>query len=491
MSKALYQLFGSLCWLVVGMSCAFHSYQPAITQIEVPAYRQPDSLSMVKEGFTVAGIVWYDYYTDPQLAPLIDSALVRNHTLKSSLLQIQKAVSYYDKSLMSFFPSVMLSLYQNQKKERPPHVHYNEHGLGLALTNWEMDLWGKLSSKRKAAFESLLQDQATMQGVRVKLIADVATLYYRLVGLDEKLEAVQEIIVSNQTYLEEQEELLRQVTRKDTSMIIATPGERSSATLSRIHVAVEQAKAELYRAKAILPDIQSQLFITENTLNLLLSRTEGEIRRADLETVIHSRALNDSIAIGIPADLIQYRPDVMLAEAKVREAFHLQDVARSALYPSLRLEVGLSTSENNVGSWSDFPTSVVYDLFAGLIQPIFNQGELRHAKRVKEIESQQRLVEFKQTVLAACTEVSNTLMYYKMNYLRFVNLAQRYTALKNALSYSQQLYRERKASYLDVLAAQSQLLQIRLDLADAFIGYCTQRIKLYKSLGGGISLAEN
>ena len=195
MSKTLYQLFGSLCWLVVGMSCAFHSYQPAITQIEVPAYRQPDSLSMVKEGFTVAGIVWYDYYTDPQLAPLIDSALVRNHTLKSSLLQIQKAVSYYDKSLMSFFPSVTLSLYQNQKKERPPHVHYNEHGLGLALTNWEMDLWGKLSSKRKAAFESLLQDQATMQGVRVKLIADVATLYYRLVGLDEKLEAVQEIIV--------------------------------------------------------------------------------------------------------------------------------------------------------------------------------------------------------------------------------------------------------------------------------------------------------
>ena len=328
-----------------------------------------------------------------------------------------------------------------------------------------------------------------MQGVRVKLIADVATLYYRLVGLDEKLEAVQEIIVSNQAYLEEQEALLRRGTRKDTTqLVIASAGEGSSSALSRTHVAVEQAKAELYRAKAILPDIQSELFITENTLNLLLSRTEGEIQRADLETVIHSRALNDSIAIGIPADLIQYRPDVMLAEAKVREAFHLQDVARAALYPSLRLEVSLFSSEDLVGSWSDFPTSIVYNLFAGLIQPIFSQGELRHAKRVKEIESQQRLMEFKQTVLAACTEVSNTLMYYKMNYLRFVNLAQRYAALKNALSYSQQLYRERRASYLDVLAAQSQLLQIRLDLADAFIGYCTQRITLYKALGGGVML---
>ena len=328
-----------------------------------------------------------------------------------------------------------------------------------------------------------------MQGVRVKLIADVATLYYRLVGLDEKLEAVQEIIVSNQAYLEEQEALLRKGTRKDTTqLVIASAGEGSSSSLSRTHVAVEQAKAELYRAKAILPDIQSELFITENTLNLLLSRTEGVIQRADLETVIHSRALNDSIAIGIPADLIQYRPDVMLAEAKVREAFHLQDVARAALYPSLRLEVSLFSSEDLVGSWSDFPTSIVYNLFAGLIQPIFSQGELRHAKRVKEIESQQRLMEFKQTVLAACTEVSNTLMYYKMNYSRFVNLAQRYAALKNALSYSQQLYRERRASYLDVLAAQSQLLQIRLDLADAFIGYCTQRITLYKALGGGVML---
>ena len=485
----LYRLFGYLCGCLVGMSCSFHSYQPALTRMEVPAYRQPDSLSMVKEGFTVAGIVWHDYYTDPQLAPLIDSALVRNHTLQSSLLQIQKAVSYYDKSLMSFFPSVTLSLYQNQKKEHAPGVHYNEHGVGIALTNWEVDILGKLSSKRKAAFESLLQDQAAMQGVRVKLIADVATLYYRLVGLDEKLEAVQEIIVSNQAYLEEQEALLRKGTRKDTTqLVIASAGEGSSSALSRTHVAVEQAKAELYRAKAILPDIQSELFITENTLNLLLSRTEGEIQRADLETVIHSRALNDSIAIGIPADLIQYRPDVMLAEAKVREAFHLQDVARAALYPSLRLEVSLFSSEDLVGSWSDFPTSIVYNLFAGLIQPIFSQGELRHVKRVKEIESQQRLMEFKQTVLAACTEVSNTLMYYKMNYSRFVNLAQRYAALKNALSYSQQLYRERRASYLDVLAAQSQLLQIRLDLADAFIGYCTQRITLYKALGGGVML---
>ena len=75
-----------------------------------------------------------------------------------------------------------------------------------------------------------------------------------------------------------------------------------------------------------------------------------------------------------------------------------------------------------------------------------------------------------------------------MNYSRFVNLAQRYAALKNALSYSQQLYRERRASYLDVLAAQSQLLQIRLDLAEVFIGYCTQRITLYKALGGGVML---
>lgn len=109
--NVLYALFGCLCWLLIGLGCAFHSYQPVMTRIKVPAYRQPDSLSMVKDGFTVAGIVWHDYYTDPLLAPLIDSAFMRNHTLQSSLLQIQKAVSYYDKSLMAFFPSATLSLY--------------------------------------------------------------------------------------------------------------------------------------------------------------------------------------------------------------------------------------------------------------------------------------------------------------------------------------------------------------------------------------------
>lgn len=480
--KIFFRLFLLISLVVITTGCSFHSYQSALTEVKLPQFRKPDSVNIVDEERSIASMIWQDYYRDKNLSVLIDSALTRNLSLYSSMLQMEKANSYIRKANCSFWPSVDLRLNQNEVKRANPKDAFNQHGIGLSLNQWEIDLWGKLTSNKRASVANALRQEATMQGVKVKLIADVATLYYRLIGLDTKLEATNDIIAKNQAYLTEQEKLIQRYENETTRGKLK---KSANDFISRSNIAVEQAKAELYRAKSIKPDIQAQIFIAENAMNLLLSRETGEIPRTRIEEILTPELMTDTIHIGVPAELLHFRPDVMAAEYAVREAFHLKDAARSAFYPSLTLSASLGTEENYNTRWSDFSGTIVYNLFAGLTQPIFNKGNLRHNKRLRDLESQQKLADYRQTVLRACMEVSNTLVYYQMNYTKITNTAKRYEALRKAFDYSRELYQKNAATYLDVLAAQSQLLQTRLDMADSFVNYYSRRIELYKALGGG------
>lgn len=472
-------------YLVVVMAfygCSFNSYQSALTQIDTPVYRKPDSLTIVSEDFSIGSIPWKDYYKDKHLVALIDSVLSRNLSFYSAVLQIEKANSFVQKANREFAPSLGLEINQSQIKRSRPDDAYNQHGIGLTLTNWEIDIWGKLTSNKRAALANALRKEANAQAVKVKLIADVATLYYRLIGLDAKLSAVNEIIATNKEYLAEQEQRIEQYENEATGNQWSSSAE---TVINKSHVAVEQAKAELYRAKSIKPDIQAQIFITENAINLLLSRAGGSIHRTGIEEVLSLETLSDTIYVGVPAELLHFRPDVMEAEYAVREAFHLKDAARSAFYPSLTLNARLGTEEDDYAHWSNFKGTIVYNLFAGITQPLFNKGKLKHNKKIRDIESKQKLAEYRQTVLKACTEVSNILVFYQMNYTQMTNKAKRYQALRKAFEYSRLLYKENSATYLDVFAAQSQLLQTRLEMSDAFVNYYTRQIELYKALGGG------
>lgn len=482
-----FPLLFALLLLVGTTGCLRSSFREERTAVDIAAFRHPDSLLFVSEQGTAASMLWQAYYTDRCLAALVDTALVRNLTLYGALLQVEKAAAYLDRTRAAYLPDLELRITQNQQKLAHRPRPMNVHGAGLQLSNWEIDLWGRLRHTKRAAADALLRQEAVAQGVRVKLIADVATLYYRLVGLDTKLRSVNEIIRSNEGYLAEQEAMLD----RDPAPAI-DPAQRrlprsamNRADITRRDVAVEQAKAELYRAKAVRPNLESEIFITENALNLLLGRDHGVIERSPIDEVLSEQQLADTVRIGVPADLLRFRPDVMAAERAVREAFHLHDAARAARYPALTLRAAVTTEENYYASWSDFSKSVVFNLFAGLTQPLLRGGVLRHNRRVRALEAEQRVAEFRQTLLGACMEVSNTLMHYKTTHATVANLVRRYDALDRAWEYSRRLYARGQATYLDVLAAQSQLLQTRMDLSDAFIGYYTQRIALFKALGGG------
>lgn len=478
--------------LLTATSCAIRSYTPEYTQITFPNYRIPDSLAVYNDSLSIASVVWQHYYKDDNLRVLIDEGIKNNYTLHSALLQIERAESYVKRSKKSFAPSLSLGISQHEQKRSLRENPYNDHGISVQMNSWEIDLWGKLRNTKRAAVADLLSKESSAQAVKVKLIADIAMNYYKLICLDAKLQVVNDIIESNEVLLNSQlqikqdENHLRSkqvypIYEKDKLLLPAI----LSPHLSISDVGIEQTKAELYKAQAIKPDIEAEIFITENALNLLLSRHNIPIKRSKIEDIIALEQINDTINIGVPANLLRYRPDVMAAEYAVREAFHLQDAAKAAQYPALTISGGVGIMGSFNAQITDLPRSLVYNLFTGLTQPIFQQGALKHNRKVREIEAQQRLDDYKQTVLKACVEVSNTLIYYQMNKAKVNSLMQQNRALNNAYSYSRYLYENKQAGYIDVLAAQRPKLQTQFNLADAFIRYYMNYIELYKALGGG------
>lgn len=474
------------------ISCSTGSYSSKLTEVTIPNYRIPDSLSVSNDLLSVASILWQNYYKDENLRVLIDEGIRSNYTLHSAILQIDKAESYFVKSRKSFAPAFSIGLSQHEQKRSIRENPYNEHGINLTLTSWEIDLWGKLRSTKKASVADLLAKESSAQAVKVRLIADIATNYYRLICLDAKLEAVNSIIESNEQILARQIEFKEDENRLKAKQVIPIY-EKDKLILPNIispqitlsDVAIEQTKAELYKAQAIKPDIEAEIFVTENALNLLLSRHNAPIKRSKLEDIITAEQINDSVDIGVPAHLLQYRPDVMAAEFAVQEAFHLQDAAKAALYPSLTIRGGVGIMGSFNANIIDFPRSLVYNIFTGLTQPIFQHGTLKHNKRVREIEAQQRLDTYRQTLLKACTEVSNTLVFYQINRTKVNKLLKQNQALNKAYTYSKYLYENSQASYMDLLAAQRPMLQTQFNLAEAFTRYYINYIELYKALGGG------
>lgn len=480
MKKLIYVLIGVVVAAV--SSCSINTYNASLTDVDVARYRVPDSMTLVNDSSTMASLLWQDYYSDYNLQCLIDTAIARNLSLYNAMLQVDKAATYVCQSNGSFFPNINLSLFQDEIQASRNDGPYNLHGVSLGITDWEIDLWGRLRNLKKSRVEALMKEQWAMQGVKVKLIADVATLYYRLVGLDAKLHAVSEIIDLNQHYLDELDGAHPHSSNHTDGSAYG------SVVTSRHSVAVEQARAELFKAKAAKPRIENEIFVTENAINLLLARTEGEIERVNIEKVVATGNWNDTISVGVPVHLISYRPDVMAAENAVREAFAIKDAARAAMYPRLTISGSIATEEGLYARWTDFPSTVVYNLFAGLTQPLFRKGELRQDWRYKKITANQKVADFQQTLLSACVEVSNTLASYNTNREVIANLAKRYEALFNAYTYSRQLYHSKRADYLDVLLAQNQLLNARFELSDAMTAYYTNRIALYLALGGGAAL---
>ena len=247
-------------------------------------------------------------------------------------------------------------------------------------------------------------------------------------------------------------------------------------------LAVQQQEALRQSIAGSLPAIEQKIALQENALSILCGKMPGAIGR---DRALFITKVADGLPAGIPAALLQNRPDVRAAELAIRGAHADMGEAKAALYPSLTVTAAGGVEAFKASQWFTLPGSLFGLVQGALVQPVFQRGQLKAKYEQSRIKKEQAELEFKQSLLKAVGEVSNALVQLEKVKLQEAFAEQRVATLHKAVSDSGMLFKSGMATYLEVMMAQTNALQAELGLADIRRQHLAAMAELYRSLGGG------
>lgn len=455
-------VLGTVPFLLVSCFAAKDYQEPNI--IENEARFRTDSIP--SDSLTMADISWKDIFEDPILQNHIERGLENNIDIRVAVQQMNSALAYLKQGKAGYLPSLGVNgswthqnLSDNSQLGSFLGGESDQYELAANLS-WEADIWGKIRSQKRAYGASYLQSVAAHKAVKTKLIATISSTYFQLLAIDEQIEITEKTIENRENSLETTTAL------KDAGNVT--------------EVAVKQTEAQIYTAKAILVDLKKESKLLENTLSILLGDTPHEIER----TSLGRQEINTELKIGVPAQLLSNRPDVIVAENAYRNAFEMTNVARSQFYPSITLSATGGFQSLDISELFD-ANSLFANLVGGLAQPLFNKRKIRTQYEVAQSQQEQALLKFEQSLLNASKEVSDALYSYETATEKIELKTKEYEAYKVATDYSEELLNNGLANYLEVLTARENVLNTQLNLVNAKFDQLKSMIDLYRALGGG------
>ncbi len=418
---------------------------------------------------TIANIPWKEYFTDPYLISLIDKGIEKNYDLQIAYTRIQQAEASLGMAKAAYFPDVSLVGQVNHSRssdgQRGKDVlgyHSTNYSLGISAS-WELDIWGKLNRQSKSKYAQFLNSYAYKNLIQTSLVANIATSYYSLLALDEKLA----ITIETVKLLEEN---------------VRTMEDLKNAGLQN-GAAVEQSKSLLYSTQASIPDLESQIRQLENSICTLLGQKAETISRS----TIYDQKYPDQLDYGVPAQMLAKRPDVQQAELTFRSAFELTNAAQASFYPSITLSSG-SIGYGTTNTLSNFfkPENIFASIIGGLTQPIFAKKQLTGNLKIAKAQQQEALLGFEQTVLTAGQEVTDILFSFESSLKKNGIREEQVQSCKNSVYFTQELLKAGDANYTEVLTAEQNLLSALLNQVSDKLEQLQYTVNLYKALGGGI-----
>jgi outer membrane protein, multidrug efflux system len=368
-TKKILICIGLACVSMLYTSCTGRLSLPQRTENkETPAsYKDSqDTTNMVKQ-------TWKEFFTDPNLAALIDTALMNNQELNITLQEIQIAKNEVKARKGEYLPFVGVGAVAGVEKEG----RYTSQGASDATTeykpgktvpdplgdykigfvaSWELDIWKKLRNAKKAAAFKYLASIDGKNFMVTHLISEIANLYYELMALDNQLE------------------ILNQNIEIQTNALKIVKLEKDAARVTEL--AVRKFEAEVYKNRSRQFEINQKIIETENKINFLVGRFPKPIQR---NSQTFPNLVPDFIFAGVPSQLLINRPDIRQAENDLLAAKLNVKVARAAFYPSLRISAGLGYQAFNPMYFLKTPESLIYSLAGDLMAPLFNRNAIKAA----------------------------------------------------------------------------------------------------------------
>lgn len=444
----------------------------------VPKAALPDTFryaaAVTADTTGIAAIQWKNFFTDPALQTLIDSAIAHNYDMLEAVKNIQAAQLLFRQTKWNNVPQADLNIGANTNRPSDNSLnglslkqynigtnHIEDYTANISLS-WEADIWGKIRNENKAVLAQYLQTVEARKAIQTSLVSGVSQGYYNLLMLDEQLHIARSNVALDDS----------------TLRIIRLQYDAGQVT----SLAVQQAQAQLQAAQQLIPQFEQNIAIQEDALSVLAGRLPGNIGRT---AAIGSYEIPAALPAGVPSALLDNRPDVKSAELAVMEADANVKVSRAAMFPALRITASGGTDAFRASNWFSIPSSL-FGIAAGSIgQPLLDHKQLKTQYEVAGVNRDKSVLQFKQSVLNAVSEVSDALVKIEKLKQQQAIAAKRVATLNAATANANTLFKNGMATYLEVITAQGNVLQGQLELASIKRDELNAVAELYRSLGGG------
>jgi NodT family efflux transporter outer membrane factor (OMF) lipoprotein len=417
---------------------------------------------------SIADTKWFDLFADDTLKQLVNTALEHNFDIQIAAQHVLEARAEYGIARANLIPTLDLPVsFTSQHSSAngafpipagtPLTASVTQAGVSL---NWEIDLWGRLRRLNEAARAQYLATEEAQRGVTISLISDIMTNYFALREQDLELE------ISQRT----------SGIATDNLRLINLRHDRGAAN----GLDVYQAEQFLYTATAQIASVKRSIGQTEDALNLLLGSAPAEVPRGkELEQIAHPTEL----PAGLPASLLERRPDLRQAEENLIAANAQIGAARALFFPQISLTGFLGGQSQALTTLLSGPSRMA-SIAPSLLAPIFHAG-LRAGVQLTEAQQRESLLDYQQTIYGALREVSDAIVAHDRTHEQRAEEEKLVAALTESVRLSNLRYRGGLDSYLQVLDAERNLFGGQLTLAQLRLEELQAVAQLYRALGGG------
>jgi outer membrane protein, multidrug efflux system len=444
-----------------------------------PNYRRPDlapppafrgAPAAAPDGVPLADLKWFEVFKDERLQEMIRTALVRNHDLREAVVRVDAARANLGLARSDQFPTVDAGANVTAARSSSTGQFPLPQGIdttrtfgtvGLSLSSFEVDVWGRLRRATEAARADLLASEHNRRAVVTTLISDVAGAYFNLLELDMELDIARRTLA----------------VRRDSLTLITNRERGGLGTL----LDVRQGEQLVHAAAQEIPNIERLIEQTENQISLLLGGSPAGLARGRGLT---EQEQPPTVPPGLPSSLIERRPDIVAAEQNLVALNALIGVAKAAYFPRISLTGLLGVQSDQLTSLFSGPARV-WQFVPQISQPIFNAGRLRSNVKLAEARQQLALIDYDRVIQTAFREVSDALIQYQK--VREIRTEQRrlVATLQDRSRMSYVRYEGGIDTLLNALDADRDLFDAELRLAQSTRNELLALVQLYRALGGG------
>lgn len=465
----------------IGLTFLALSYTACVPTVvnRIPKNAVPATFSTSRDTVSSGRVNWKQYFTDPNLAALIDTALKNNQELNITMQEIEIARNEVRARKGEYLPFVGLKAGGGVDKvgrftnigameattEVEPGKEMPEPVPDMyvaAYANWEVDIWRKLRNAKKAALTRYLASVEGRNFMVTNLIAEISNSYYELLALDNQLEIV------------------RQNIGIQTNALGVVRMQKEAAKVNEL--AVRRFEAEVLKTQSLQYDILQRIVETENRINFLVGRFPQPVKR-------NAANFNDLVPIaaqvGVPSQMLQNRPDIKQAELELAAANLDIKAARANFYPSLDISAAIGLRALNPSYFVKAPESMLYSLAGDLAAPLINRNAIKATYYTANAKQIQAVFNYEKTILNAFMEVNNQINRIDNMGKSYDLKSRQVQALTESITISNDLFRSARADYMEVLLTQRDALEARFDLVETKLQQLNASVNIYQALGGG------